>query len=131
MTPSRPSSRGLLAVLRDWGFEVPLAMLEVALSMCLGIPSRVVSVEKNILGMTIGEVEASGTVRQARMDYVPGVEIGDYVMVQMGFAVSVISEEEAGDVLDALSQMVDLSSLDRDSLPSGSGAFSPRPSAES
>jgi len=92
--------------------------------MCLGIPSRVVSLEKNLLGMTIGQVEASGTVRQARMDYVPEVDIGDYVMVQMGFAVSVISEEEAGDVLDALGQMVDLSSLDRDSLPSGSGAFS-------
>jgi hydrogenase expression/formation protein HypC len=91
--------------------------------MCLGIPSRVVSLEKNLLGMTIGQVEASGTVRRARMDYVPEVAIGDYVMMQMGFAVSVISEQEAGDVLDALGQMVDLSSLDRDSLPSGSGAF--------
>lgn len=85
-----------------------------------------VGLEKNLLGMTIGDVEAAGTVRQVRMDYVPTAEIGDYVMVQMGFAVNVIDEQEAGDVLDALDQLVDLSSLDSTDRPLGSGMFRPR-----
>jgi hydrogenase expression/formation protein HypC len=91
--------------------------------MCLGIPSRVVSLETNVLGMTLGEVDSGGTVRRVRMDYVPDVAIGDFVMVQMGFAINRISDEEAGDVLDALEQLVDLSPIDRDSLPAGSGAL--------
>ncbi|MGA9598293.1 MAG: HypC/HybG/HupF family hydrogenase formation chaperone [Acidimicrobiia bacterium] len=91
--------------------------------MCLGIPSRVVSLEKNLLGMTMGRVEAGGVVREVCLDYVPDATVGDYVMVQMGFAVNRISDEEAGDVLDALEQLVDLSPIDRDSLPSGSGAL--------
>lgn len=94
--------------------------------MCLGIPSRVIDLEKNLLGMTIGKVEAGGTVRQVRMDYVPLAAPGDYVMVQMGFAVSVIDAQEAGDVLDALGQLVDLSPLDSADRPLGSGMFSKR-----
>lgn len=95
--------------------------------MCLGIPSRVVSLEKNLLGMTVGDVEAGGVTRRIRLDYLPDAEVGDYVMVQMGFAVSRISEEEAGDVLDALGQLTDLSSLDPDTLPTGSGTFASAP----
>lgn len=94
--------------------------------MCLGIPSRVIDLETNLLGMTIGKVEAGGTIRQVRMDYVPLAEVGDYVMVQMGFAVSVIDEEEAGDVLDALDQLVDLSPLAATDRPVGSGLFAAR-----
>jgi hydrogenase maturation factor len=37
--------------------------------------------------------------------------VGDFVMVQMGFAVSRISEDEANEVIDALDQIVDLSGL--------------------
>jgi hydrogenase expression/formation protein HypC len=80
--------------------------------MCLGVPSRVVTIAKNPLGMTMAEVEAGGVVRQVCLDYVPGTAVGDFVMVQMGFAVSNITEAEAGEVLAALGQIVDLSPLD-------------------
>lgn len=89
--------------------------------MCLGIPSRVISTEKNPLGMTMGRVEAGGVVREVCMDYVPGTAVGDFVMVQMGFAVSRISEQEAGNVIDALDRIVDLSSLHRPPLGGGPG----------
>ena len=89
--------------------------------MCLGVPGRVVSCETNVLGMTVGTVVAGGVSRRVRLDYVPEVAIGDYVMVQMGFAVSVLGPEEAGDVLDALGQLTDLSGLDGADLPAGSG----------
>jgi len=92
--------------------------------MCLGIPSRVISTERNALGMTMGRVEAGGIVREVCMDYVPGTAVGDFVMVQMGFAVSRISEDEADDVIDALDQIVDLSGLGR--LPdTGTGLVDP------
>lgn len=81
--------------------------------MCLGIPSRVISTEKNPLGMTMGRVEAEGVVREVCMDYVPGTTVGDFVMVQMGFAVSRITGDEADHVMEALDQIVDLSPLHR------------------
>lgn len=82
--------------------------------MCLGIPSRVVRIERNALGMAIGKVEAGGVVRQVCMDYVPDAETGDFVMVQMGFAISRITESEASDVMTALDRIVDLSPLQLD-----------------
>jgi hydrogenase expression/formation protein HypC len=82
--------------------------------MCLGIPSKIVAIDRNPLGMAIGRVEAAGVVRQVCMDYVPEAQVGDFVMVQMGFAVSRISETEASDVMTALDRIVDLSALDLD-----------------
>jgi hydrogenase expression/formation protein HypC len=81
--------------------------------MCLGIPSKVLGLEKNPLGMTMGEVEAGGVVRRVCMDYVPDAQVDDYVMVHMGFAVSVLSDRQADGVLDALDQILDLSPLRR------------------
>jgi hydrogenase expression/formation protein HypC len=61
--------------------------------------------------MTMAKVEAGGITRQVCLDYVPDAAVGDFVMVQMGFAVSKISEEEAAGVLQALSQIIDVSAL--------------------
>jgi len=92
--------------------------------MCLGIPSRIVSIERNALGMAIGKVEAGGILRQVCMDYVPDAETGDFVMVQMGFAVSRVTEREASDVMTALDRIVDLSPLE---LEGAEGFDSPVP----
>lgn len=62
--------------------------------MCLAIPGKVVSVEHSN-GMRVGRVQFGGIVRQASLDFVPEAEVGDYVMVHVGFAISRVEAEEA------------------------------------
>jgi hydrogenase expression/formation protein HypC len=73
--------------------------------MCLGIPGRVVSVDENPLGMTQGKVSFGGITKDVCLAYVPGVVVGDYVVVHVGFAISRIDEEEAADVFRLLEEM--------------------------
>lgn len=62
--------------------------------MCLAIPGKVTEIaEKD--GMRTGRVQFGGIVRQTCLDFVPEAKEGDYVMVHVGFAISVVDREEA------------------------------------
>jgi len=75
--------------------------------MCLGIPGKIV--EKYISGgLEMGKIDFGGTIREACLSYVPGTNIGDYVIVHVGFAISVLSPEEAQASLEMLSEIIDL-----------------------
>ncbi len=80
--------------------------------MCLGVPGKVVAVEPNEIGMTMGTVSFGGVTKQVCLAYVPEAVVGDYVIVHVGFAISKISEEEAKEVFDVLHQMGELGELD-------------------
>jgi hydrogenase expression/formation protein HypC len=80
--------------------------------MCLGVPGKVVSKEENDLGMTMGTVSFGGVKKQVCLAYVPEVEIGEYVIVHVGFAISKIDENEAHQVFETLREMGDLEELD-------------------
>jgi hydrogenase expression/formation protein HypC len=62
--------------------------------MCLAIPGKVVAIEEKE-GMRSGRVEFGGITREACLDFVPEAQEGDYVMVHVGFAISVVDKEEA------------------------------------
>jgi hydrogenase expression/formation protein HypC len=62
--------------------------------MCLAIPGKVVSIEQTN-GLRLGRIEFGGIVRQASLDFVPEAKVGDYVMVHVGFAISLVDAEEA------------------------------------
>ena len=79
--------------------------------MCLGIPGRVVSIEANPLGMTQGRVSFGGITKEVCLAYVPGVEVGDYVVVHVGFAISRIDEQEAAEVFRLLERMNETAEL--------------------
>ena len=79
--------------------------------MCLGIPGRVVSVEQNALGMTQGKVSFGGITKDVCLAYVPGVVVGDYVVVHVGFAISRIDENEAAEVFRLLEEMNETAEL--------------------
>jgi hydrogenase expression/formation protein HypC len=66
--------------------------------MCLGIPGKVVRIERNPLGMTVGKVEFGGVTKDVSLAYVPEVKIGDYVIVHVGFALSTIDEAAAVEI---------------------------------
>ena len=72
--------------------------------MCLAIPGKVLSCED--LGFArSGRVQFGGTVRQVRLDFVPEAAVGDYVLVHVGFAISMIDEQEAHRTYQLLEQM--------------------------
>ena len=63
--------------------------------MCLGVPGRVVEVLPNAIGVPTGRVEFGGIVKEVCFAYTPEVEVGEYVVVHVGFAISKIDEAEA------------------------------------
>jgi len=62
--------------------------------MCLAIPGKVAVIEEKD-GIRTGRVQFGGITRQACLDFVPEAQEGDYVMVHVGFAISVVDKEEA------------------------------------
>ena len=78
--------------------------------MCLGIPGRVVRVfrEHNVL---MGKVDFGGILKQVCLEHVPSAQIGQYVLVHVGFALSLIDEGEAQRVFEFLEGMNQLDEL--------------------
>ncbi|MCO5243822.1 MAG: HypC/HybG/HupF family hydrogenase formation chaperone [Anaerolineae bacterium] len=80
--------------------------------MCLGVPGKVIEMSEDPLGMTMGKVDFSGIVKEVCLAYVPEVTLGDYVVVHVGFAISVVDEVEAQEVFEFLRQMDELAELE-------------------
>ena len=75
--------------------------------MCLAIPGKVISVEQSD-GLRSGRIQFGGIIRQASLDFVPEAEVGDYVMVHVGYAISRVDEAEAQRTYELLEEMGDL-----------------------
>lgn len=72
--------------------------------MCLAIPGKILDIsEKN--GVSAGRVEFGGIIQAVCLDYVPEARPGDYVVVHVGFAISLVNREEAERTYEALEQM--------------------------
>ena len=78
--------------------------------MCLAIPGKVVETycEHDVL---MGKVDFGGVAKRVCLDHVPEVEVGRYVLVHVGFALSVVDEAEARQIFAFLRQMNDLEEL--------------------
>lgn len=72
--------------------------------MCLAIPGKILSKE-NIAGVDVGQVQFGAITRQVALGFVPEAEVGDYVMVHVGFAISRIDSEEAQRTYEILEQL--------------------------
>lgn len=72
--------------------------------MCLAIPGKVLEIEGSI-GGRIGRVQFGGIIRQVQFTFVPEVRVGDFVMVHVGFAISVVDAEEAERTYQILQSM--------------------------
>jgi hydrogenase expression/formation protein HypC len=79
--------------------------------MCLAIPGKVLE-EFGCGGMRIAKVQFGGIVREASLDYVPEAKIGDYVLVHVGFAISIIDPEEAERTYTLLKELDQLTELE-------------------
>jgi len=78
--------------------------------MCLAVPGKVLDCVDSD-GVCEGRVQFGGIVRRVRLDFVPEAEVGDYVMVHVGFAISRIDAEEAERTLALLAEMGALAEL--------------------
>ena len=72
--------------------------------MCLGIPGKVIEVHDEG-GLPMGKVDFGGVRKQACLAYEPSVQVGDYVIVHVGFAISKVDEAEAIRTLEMLATM--------------------------
>jgi hydrogenase expression/formation protein HypC len=74
--------------------------------MCLGIPGKIIDIyETN--GLSMGKIDFGGVTREVCLAYVPEAKIGDYAIIHVGFALNLLSEQEAKETLDLLKQMVE------------------------
>ena len=72
--------------------------------MCLAIPGKILEIQK--LGeMRAARVQFGGIVRQISLDFVPEADLGDYVMVHVGFAISRVDADEAERTYKLLEEM--------------------------
>jgi hydrogenase expression/formation protein HypC len=69
--------------------------------MCLGIPGRIVEITEAGMDslMRMGKVDFGGVTREVCLAYVPEAQMGDYVIVHVGFAISQLDETEARETL--------------------------------
>ena len=81
--------------------------------MFLGVPGQVTKIwEHEQTGLLMGKVSFSGIGKDVCLSCVPDVEIGDYVVVHVGFAISKVDEEEAKQVFEYLAAMDELAELE-------------------
>ena len=80
--------------------------------MCLGIPGRVTQIQDPENDLVMGKVSFGGVEREVCLSYTPEVKIGDYVLVHVGFAINVIDEQAAQEILADLTRLAELGGLD-------------------
>jgi hydrogenase expression/formation protein HypC len=80
--------------------------------MCLAVPGKIVTIlEEEHLGLRRGKVDFGGIRKEICLAYTPEARVGDYVLVHVGFSLSVVDEEEAQRVFEALRQLDQLEEL--------------------
>ncbi|MCP4428400.1 MAG: HypC/HybG/HupF family hydrogenase formation chaperone [Chloroflexi bacterium] len=75
--------------------------------MCLGVPGKITEIY-DAGGLKMGKVDFGGVVREACLEYVPDVQIGEYTVIHVGFAISKLSEEDAMETLKLLNEIADI-----------------------
>jgi hydrogenase expression/formation protein HypC len=96
--------------------------------MCLAIPGKVTSISGEDELSRVGKIDFGGIQKEASLAYVPEAQVGDYVIVHVGFAISRLDEAEANQVFEYLRQMEELAELQPDASPeAGPGPAEARP----
>jgi hydrogenase expression/formation protein HypC len=75
--------------------------------MCLAVPGKIESISGEDFERT-GKVSFGGALKDVNLAYVPEAEVGNYVIVHVGFAISIIDEEEAMKVFGYLDEIAAL-----------------------
>lgn len=78
--------------------------------MCLAVPGKIISIDPSC-GFLMGRADFGGVVAEVCLEYLPDIQVGEYAIVHVGFAISRINESEA---LRTLAQFRELGILEID-----------------
>lgn len=81
--------------------------------MCLGVPGKIMEIDASS-GIRMAKVDFGGVVRQACIEALPDAGVGDYTIIHAGFAISVLSEEQAMETLEALRELGEFADLEEE-----------------
>jgi hydrogenase expression/formation protein HypC len=76
--------------------------------MCLAVPGKVLTIAGDDPVMRVARVDFGGIVKEISLAYTPEAMVGEYVLVHVGFAITVIDEAEAARVFEDLAQIADI-----------------------
>ncbi|MFN8357274.1 MAG: HypC/HybG/HupF family hydrogenase formation chaperone [Spirosomataceae bacterium] len=80
--------------------------------MCLAIPGKIKSIEYQYGGaVRMAKVLFGGITKEASLEMVPQAQIGDYVLVHVGVAISIVDEEEAQKTFSYLEEIGEIDEL--------------------
>lgn len=80
--------------------------------MCLAIPGKIMSIETMYDGLVrMAKIQFGGITKQASLEMVPNAKIGDYVLVHVGVAISIVDEEEANKTFGYLKMIGEIDEL--------------------
>lgn len=80
--------------------------------MCLAVPGKIISTNGQDGFERMGRINYGGIVKEASLAYVPEANVGDYVIVHVGFAISRLNEREAQRTFEYLKEMNELAELE-------------------
>jgi len=72
--------------------------------MCLSIPGKITEIYENG-SLKMGKVDFGGVLKEVCLDYVPEAQTGQYVLIHVGFAISVLDEDEAMERLSTIREI--------------------------
>lgn len=98
--------------------------------MCLGVPGKIIEVYTED-GVRMGRVDFGGISRTACLGYTPEADLGSWVVIHVGFAISVVDEGEARRAYELLAEMGNLEDIDLPQDPEGVRAEDYRPGGSS
>ena len=78
--------------------------------MCLAVPGRVESIHED-RGLRMGRMNFGGVVKEVCLACLPGLAVGDYAIVHVGFAISRIDEDTARETLRALAEIGEIEEI--------------------
>jgi hydrogenase expression/formation protein HypC len=80
--------------------------------MCLAVPGKLTTINGDDPLTRMGKVNFGGIVKDVCLAYVPEANVGDYVLVHVGFALQTVDEDEAATVFRYLKEMGELAELE-------------------
>lgn len=78
--------------------------------MCLGVPGKITEIYESA-GLRMGKVDFGGLIKEVCLAYVPEAVVGNYTVIHVGFALSVLNEAEA---LQTLALLREVGSLEEE-----------------
>jgi hydrogenase expression/formation protein HypC len=80
--------------------------------MCLAIPGKIIEIAEDAEGVRMAKTNFGGIVKRVCLEYTPDAQVGEYVLVHVGFALGKVDEAEAERTYKLLEEMQQLGELE-------------------